>query len=162
TCWTARPCRPAACGWTNLKWTCEVTAMTDKRSSLCRRPGRWLMAAVPSLGSSLALAPPFQRVTARYAAAMQHSPANGEAVPSRAQTADGTWSLNFQASMFVARLTEESTLRLEGEEVVPLTYRYQRKGLGRSRETTQQFDWANGEVRGVHKKEEFTLPTQPG
>src|SRR5690606_31431921 len=64
--------------------------------------------------------------------------------------------------MFVARLTEESTLRLEGEEVVPLTYRYQRKGLGRSRETTQQFDWANGEVRGVHKKEEFTLPTQPG
>lgn len=136
--------------------------MTDKLSSLCRRPGRWLMAAVLSLGSSLALAQPFQPFTASYAADMKNIPVNGEAVHSLAQNADGTWSLNFHASMFVARLTEESTLRLEGEEVVPLTYRYQRKGLGRSRETTQQFDWANGEVRGVHKKEEFTLPTQPG
>lgn len=104
--------------------------MTDKLSSLCRRPGRWLMAAVLSLGSSLALAQPFQPFTASYAADMKNIPVNGEAVHSLAQNADGTWSLNFHASMFVARLTEESTLRLEGEEVVPLTYRYQRKGLG--------------------------------
>lgn len=131
--------------------------MTDKRNPL-----RWLTAAALALGSSLAMAQPLTPFTASYAADMKNIPVNGEAVHSLQQNSDGTWDLKFQASMFVARLTEQSTLALENEQVVPLNYHYQRKGLGRSRETTQTFDWATGEVRGVHKKDAFTLPTQPG
>lgn len=131
--------------------------MTDKRNPL-----RWLTAAALALGSSLAMAQPLTPFTASYAADMKNIPVNGEAVHSLQQNSDGTWDLKFQASMFVARLTEQSTLALENEQVVPLNYHYQRKGLGRSRETTQTFDWTTGEVRGVHKKDAFTLPTQPG
>src|SRR5690606_28457304 len=97
-----------------------------------------------------------------YAADMKIIPFIGESVHSIAQNDDGTWSMSFYISLFVARLTEDSTLRLDGEEIVRITYSYQLKGLIRSRENTQQFDWANCEVRSVHKKEEFTLPTQPG
>ena len=136
--------------------------MTDMFSTLCRRPARWLLAATLTLGSSLALAQPLVPFTASYAADMKSIPVNGEAIHSLAQNEDGSWSLSFNASMFVARLSEQSTLTLDNEQVVPLNYHYQRKGLGRSRETTQTFDWASGEVRGVHKKEAFTLPTQPG
>lgn len=136
--------------------------MTDKLSLLRRTPARWLMAAVLTVGSSLAMAQPLLPFTASYAADMKNIPVNGEAIHSLERNSDGTWSLNFRASMFVARLTEESTLALESDRIVPLNYHYQRKGLGRSRETTQTFDWATGEVRGVHKKEEFILPTQPG
>jgi hypothetical protein len=131
--------------------------MTDKRNPL-----RWLTAAALALGSSLAMAQPLTPFTASYAADMKNIPVNGEAVHSLQQNSDGTWDLKFQASMFVARLTEQSTLALENEQVVPLNYHYQRKGLGHSRETTQTFDWTTGEVRGVHKKDAFTLPTQPG
>lgn len=131
--------------------------MTDKR-----HPLRYLMAAALALGSSLAFAQPLTPFTASYAADMKSVPVNGEAVHSLQQNSDGTWDLKFRASMFVARLTEESTLALESDRVVPLNYRYERKGLGRGRETVQTFDWAAGEVRGVHKKEAFTLPLQPG
>ncbi|MFA5679329.1 MAG: DUF3108 domain-containing protein [Pseudomonas sp.] len=120
------------------------------------------MAAALTLGSSLVMAQPLLPFTASYAADMKNIPVNGEAIHSLQQNADGTWNLKFRASMFVAKLTEESTLALESDQIVPLTYHYERKGLGRSRETTQSFDWAAGEVRGVHKKDAFTLPVQPG
>lgn len=136
--------------------------MTDKSSSLYRYPARWLLGAALALGSSLVMAQPLTPFTASYAADMKNIPVNGSAVHSLQQNPDGTWDLQFRASMFVARLTEESTLTLEDGQVMPLSYHYQRKGLGRGRETTQTFDWANSEVRGVHKKEAFTLPTQPG
>lgn len=125
-------------------------------------PLRWLMTAALALGSSLTMAQPLIPFTASYAADMKNIPVNGEAIHSLQQNVDGTWDLKFRASMFVARLTEESTLTLDNDQVIPLTYHYERKGLGRSRETTQTFDWAAGEVRGVHKKENFTLATQPG
>src|SRR5690554_2881087 len=135
--------------------------MTDIRSPLAR-PARWLLAAALAVGSSLAMAQPLAPFTASYAADMKSVPVNGNAVHSLQQNADGTWALSFSASMFVARLTEESTLTLNDDQILPLTYHYQRKGLGRGRETTQTFDWAAGEVRGTHKKEDFSLPTQPG
>lgn len=136
--------------------------MTDKSSSLYRHPARWLLGAVLAIGSSLVMAQPLTPFTASYSADMKNIPVNGRATHSLQQNTDGTWALKFHASMFVASLTEESTLTLDGDQVQPLTYHYQRKGLGRGRETTQTFDWATGEVRGVHKKEAFTLPAHPG
>lgn len=136
--------------------------MTDTRLPLQRRTARWLLGVALALGSGLAMAQPLVPFTASYAADMKNIPVNGSAVHSLEQNPDGTWNLKFHASMFVAKLTEESTLALEDDQLIPLSYHYQRKGMGRSRETTQTFDWANGEVRGVYKKENFSLPTQPG
>lgn len=136
--------------------------MTDYRAFLSCRPAPWLMATVLALGGNLAMAQPLIPFTASYAADMKSIPVNGEAVHSLQQNAEGNWELKFRASMFVARLTEESTLKLENEQVIPLHYRYERKGLGRSRETTQTFDWDANQVHGVYKKEAFSLPAQPG
>ncbi|PKM31070.1 MAG: DUF3108 domain-containing protein [Gammaproteobacteria bacterium HGW-Gammaproteobacteria-11] len=100
--------------------------------------------------------------SASYAADMKKIPVNGEATHSLSSNEDGTWTLTFNAGMFVARLTEESTLRLEQDRLLPLSYRYERRGLGRSRETTQRFDWDNEQVSGTHKGDDFILATEPG
>lgn len=131
-------------------------------SPLLFRPGRWLAAAVLALGSTLVSAQELVPFTASYAADMKNIPVNGEATHSLQANDDGTWTLSFHAGMFVARLTEESRLRLDGEQLVPLSYRYERKGLGRGRVTTQTFDWEAGLVTGEHKKDAFSLPTEPG
>ena len=89
--------------------------------------------------------------SASYAADMKNIPVNGEAVHSLQQNADGSWHLSFSASMFVARLTEESSLQVVDEQIRPLSYHYERRGLGRGKEITQQFDWQQGQVTGEYK-----------
>jgi hypothetical protein len=129
---------------------------------LVRRTLRWLAMAGLSLGAGTLSAAQLTPFTASYAADMKKIPVNGEAIHSLARNTDDTWNLSFTAGMFVARLSEDSTLRLEDDRLVPLSYNYERKGLGRSRQTTQVFDWDNGVVKGVHKGETFTLPIEPG
>jgi hypothetical protein len=127
-----------------------------------RRPFRWLAALSLSLCASALSAAQLTPFTASYAADMKKIPVNGEAIHTLTQNTDGTWHLSFTAGMFVARLSEESNLRLEEGKIVPLTYKYERRGLGRGRETNQVFDWDNKEVTGEYKGEAFTLPTEPG
>ena len=127
-----------------------------------RRTFRWMAVASLSLGASALSAAQLTPFTASYAADMKKIPVNGEAIHSLTMNTDETWNLSFTAGMFVARLSEDSTLRLEDDRVVPLSYTYERRGLGRSRKTTQVFDWTNGVVKGVHKGDTFTLPTEPG
>ncbi|WP_373187612.1 DUF3108 domain-containing protein [Halopseudomonas sp.] len=129
---------------------------------LVRQTLRWLVIAGLGLGSGTLSAAELTPFTASYAADMKKIPVNGEAIHSLEQNTDGTWNLSFTAGMFVARLSEESTLRLEKDRVVPLSYHYERKGLGRSRETTQVFDWESAVVKGVYKGDSFMLPLEPG
>lgn len=131
-------------------------------TSYPRRTSRWLAALALTLGASSLMAAELIPFSASYAADMKSIPVNGEANHSLVSNEDGTWTLNFNAGMFVARLTEQSTLRLEEDRVIPLTYKYERRGLGRGRETTQTFDWSNEQVTGVHKEDPFSLPTEPG
>jgi hypothetical protein len=133
-----------------------------KSTSFPRRTSHWLAALALSLGASSLMAAELIPFSASYAADMKSIPVNGEANHSLTQDENGTWTLDFSAGMFVARLSEKSTLRLENDRVIPLTYKYERRGLGRGRETTQTFDWDNELVSGVHKQEAFTLPTEPG
>ncbi len=123
---------------------------------------RWLAALGAILYASALTAAELTPFTASYAADMKKIPVNGEAIHTLTQNTDGTWNLSFTAGMFVARLSEESTLQLEADRVVPLSYKYERRGLGRSRETTQVFDWESKLVTGMYKGEIFTLPTEPG
>ncbi|HDZ56239.1 MAG TPA: DUF3108 domain-containing protein [Pseudomonas xinjiangensis] len=126
------------------------------------RPARWLVALTLAVTSTIAGAKDLVPFTASYAADMRKVPVNGEATHSLQPNADGTWALSFNAGMFVARLTEESTLRLYEDTVQPLEYKYERRGLGRSREATLDFDWAANAVTGEYKGEQFTLDTEPG
>lgn len=121
-----------------------------------------LAALLLGLSASAAGAIELQPFSASYAADMKNIPVNGEAVHSLQQNADGSWHLSFSASMFVARLTEESSLQVVDEQIRPLSYHYERRGLGRGKEITQQFDWQQGQVTGEYKDEAFNLPTEPG
>ncbi|SDS73314.1 Protein of unknown function [Halopseudomonas xinjiangensis] len=137
--------------------------MRERRNyRFARRPVRWTLLLPLLLGSALTMAQELVPFTASYAADMRKIPVNGEATHSLEPTENGNWRLSFNAGMFVARLSEESVLRLEDDRIVPLTYHYQRRGLGRGRETVQFFDWTSGVVTGEHKGEPFTLPTEPG
>lgn len=126
------------------------------------RPVRWALLLPLMFASAFAAAQDLVPFTASYAADMRKIPVNGEATHSLTQAEDGTWLLSFNAGMFVARLTEESVLRLQNDSIVPLVYHYKRRGLGRGRETTQYFDWESGVVTGLHKGDPFTIPTEPG
>mgnify|MGYP001207323818 CR=1 FL=1 len=99
---------------------------------------------------------------ASYTADMRRVPVNGEASHQLEQNADGSWTLTFHAGMFVARMTETSNLVLEDGVVKPLSYRYERRGLGRSRDTRQHFDWDAGTVTGKHRDRNIALETEPG
>lgn len=130
------------------------------------RTTRLLVASLATLALTLAAgsasALELTPFSASYAADMKNIPVNGEAVHSLQQNADGSWHLSFSASMFVARLTEESSLQVVDEQIRPLSYHYERRGLGRGKEITQQFDWQQGQVTGEYKDETFNLPTEPG
>ncbi|WP_235906806.1 DUF3108 domain-containing protein [Pseudomonas saliphila] len=126
------------------------------------RRASWLTALTLVIGSSIANAQEIAPFTASYAADMRNVPLNGEANHSLTANENGTWTLAFDAGMFVARLSEQSTFLLQEDGILPIEYEYKRRGLGRSRTTTQHFDWESGVVTGDHKKERFTLPTEPG
>src|SRR5699024_6623099 len=100
-----------------------------------RRAG-WLTALALVIGSSMASAQEILPFTASYAADMRNVPLNGEANHSLTENADGTWTLEFSAGMFVARLSEKSTFLLQEDAIIPAEYEYKRRGLGRSRTTT--------------------------
>lgn len=126
------------------------------------RRASWLTALTLVIGSSVATAQELVPFSASYAADMRNVPLNGEANHQLSANEDGTWTLEFNAGMFVARLSEKSNFMLEGDAIIPIEYEYKRRGLGRSRTTTQHFDWESGVVTGDHKKDRFTLQTEPG
>lgn len=122
-----------------------------------------LLGAVLSLTTlSSASAAPLVPFSASYAADMKKVPVNGEATHSLSANADGSWTLSFNAGLFVARLSEESTLRLNGEQLQPLNYHYSRRGLGRSRSDRLKFDWEQSRVTGNYKDRQVDLPLEAG
>jgi hypothetical protein len=136
--------------------------MPDRSTRATLRPAHWLTAACLALASTFAAADQVVPFTASYAADMRKVPVNGEANHTLTRNDDGSWTLNFHAGMFVARLTEESTFRLQDGRIQPQRYRYERRGLGRGRITTAEFDRAAGEVRGEHRGDAFSLPLEEG
>ncbi len=107
-------------------------------------------------------AKPLKPFKASYTADMRRVPVNGEASHQLKENADGSWTLTFHAGMFVASLTETSQLMLDNGVVKPLSYHYERRGLGRSRETRHRFDWDAGKVTGTHRDRAVALATEPG
>lgn len=96
-----------------------------------------------------------QPFSASYTADWKQLPFTGKAERSLKQQADGSWKLDFSASMLVAGLTETSWLNLVNDTIQPLKYRYARKGMGRSKEIKHDFDWQT--LRATGKDRDKTV-----
>lgn len=95
--------------------------------------------------------------SASYTADWKQLPISGTAERSLQRQEDGRWLLNFEAAMLVASLTEESTLRVENDSFLPLTYRFNRSGLGKSKQIELDFDWTEKQVLGNDRGEPVRL-----
>ena len=112
--------------------------------------------ALPALSDDLK---PF---SASYTADWKQLPVSGSAERSLKKLDDDRWELVFEASMLVAGLTEASTFKLDGDTPVPLSYHFQRNGLGKSKTIDQRFDWQTKRVTGDHRGDAIDLPLNRG
>lgn len=99
---------------------------------------------------------------ASYTADWKQLPVSGSAERSLEALPDGRWKLHFEASMLLASLTEESVFAVEGDTLLPSTYRYNRDGLGKSKVIEQDFDWTQKQMLGTDRGEAIRLPINRG
>ncbi|QKZ03519.1 MULTISPECIES: DUF3108 domain-containing protein [Pseudomonas] len=89
--------------------------------------------------------------TASYTADWKQLPMSGTASRSLEKGANDTWTLSFKASMMIASLTEESTLTVDKDTLLPKTYHFERGGLGKPKKTDLDFDWSQKVVTGTDR-----------
>ncbi|AYC32155.1 DUF3108 domain-containing protein [Pseudomonas cavernae] len=100
--------------------------------------------------------------SASYTADWKQVPVGGSAVRSLKAEADGRWLLDFEASMLVASLSEQSTFRVEKDTFLPLTYRFNRGGLGKAKQVELDFDWNEKQILGSDRGNQVRLPLNRG
>lgn len=100
--------------------------------------------------------------SASYTADWKQLPVSGSAERSLSQISDKQWKLEFNASMLVAGLNEESTFTVDGKTFRPDSYRFSRSGLGKGKEIEQTFDWKAKEVIGRDRGDSVQLPLNSG
>ena len=100
--------------------------------------------------------------SASYTADWKQVPISGSAERSLSQQGDQRWQLDFHASMLLASLTESSTFRLDNDAYLPLTYRFNRSGLGKSKQIEQDYDWKEKQVIGSNRGQPIRLPINRG
>ena len=91
--------------------------------------------------------------SASYTADWKQVPISGTAGRSLKALDNGRWELTFEAAMLVASLSEVSTFRLESGTFLPLTYRFERSGLGKAKQIEHDFDWTEKQVIGSDRGE---------
>ncbi|TIH08547.1 DUF3108 domain-containing protein [Pseudomonas leptonychotis] len=123
--------------------------------------GRALLFALALL-SLPALAVELKPFSASYTADWKQLPVSGSAERSLQARDNGLWQLNFEASMLVASLSEQSTLRVDNDVFLPQTYLYERSGLGKSKKIEQDFDWDAKQVIGSDRGTPVRLPLNRG
>ena len=100
--------------------------------------------------------------SASYTADWKQVPISGSAGRSLKALDDGRWELEFNASMLVAGLDETSTFRQEGDTFLPQTYRYERSGLGKTKQIELDFDWNEKQVLGNDQGDAVRFPLNRG
>lgn len=103
------------------------------------------------------MAAELQPFSASYTADWKQLPFSGTAERSLQQQDDGTWKLDFSASMLVASLDETSWLSLVNGDIQPNKYRYSRKGMGKAKKIKQDFDWQAQRVTGSDRGKPIDL-----
>ncbi|RBH42292.1 DUF3108 domain-containing protein, partial [Pseudomonas sp. MWU13-2860] len=87
---------------------------------------------------------------------------NGTAERSRTKEANGVWKLIFKASMMIASLTEESTLTLDKDTLLPQSYHFERGGLGKTKKMDLDFDWNAKMVTGTDRGDPIKVALNRG
>lgn len=103
------------------------------------------------------MAAELQPFSASYTADWKQLPFSGTAERSLQQQDDGTWKLDFSASMLVAGLNETSWLSLVNGDIQPHKYRYSRKGMGKAKKIKQDFDWQTQQATGSDRGKPIKL-----
>ena len=122
---------------------------------------RALMLAL-ALFSLPALAEEPKPFSASYTADWKQVPVSGSAERSLQKLDDGRWQLVFKASMLVAGLTEQSTFTVEGDAFLPQSYKFERNGLGKSKDVEFDFDWSQKQVIGSDRGDPVRFPLNRG
>lgn len=112
--------------------------------------------------SCLLQAQSLQPFNARYTADWKQLPVTGSAERNLKQASDGSWELEFKASMLVAGINESSRFIVADGQIKPQRYKYSRSGLGKAKKTRQEFDWQAMQVRGSDKGGDYQQPLQTG
>jgi len=108
------------------------------------------------------LAAELKPFSASYTADASQMPIGGSANRSLEQGKEGSWQLEFSASMLVASINESSQFRLQKGQLQPLNYYLNRSTLGKTRETILSFDWAKKQISGSHRSKPVALPLSEG
>jgi hypothetical protein len=87
---------------------------------------------------------------------------SGTAERSLVKEANGVWKLSFKASMMIASLTEESTLTLDKDTLLPQSYHFERGGLGKAKKADLDFDWNSKMVTGTDRGDAVKIPLNRG
>ena len=123
---------------------------------------RALLFAAALLALPASQAADLQPFSASYTADWKQLPMSGTAERSLKAGADGVWNLDFKASMVIASLSESSTLKVDKDVMVPLTYNFERSGLGKSKKVDLVFDWSTKFVTGSDRSDAVKLPINRG
>ena len=123
---------------------------------------RALLLALSLLAIPAVQAADLQPFKASYTADWKQLPMSGSAERSLTKGADNVWTLNFKASMLIASLNEESTLKLEKDQPVPLSYHFERGGLGKAKNIDLNFNWKDMTVTGTDNKTPVTVKLLTG
>ncbi|WP_248769207.1 DUF3108 domain-containing protein [Pseudomonas sp. MWU12-2345] len=123
---------------------------------------RALLLALTLLALPAVQAADLQPFSASYTADWKQLPMSGSAERSLSKNDNGTWTLSFKASMMIASLTEESTIRLEKDTLLPQSYNFERGGLGKAKKINLDFDWASKMVTGSDRGDPVKVPLNSG
>ncbi|MGP0170757.1 DUF3108 domain-containing protein [Pseudomonas sp. NCHU5208] len=109
-----------------------------------------------------ALAAELEPFSASYTADWKQLPISGSAERSLTKVDGERWKLDFEASMLVAGLSEQSTFNLDNGALLPHSYRFDRSGLGKSKKIELDFDWQQKQVIGSDRDNAVRLPLNRG
>ncbi|EJN29073.1 MULTISPECIES: DUF3108 domain-containing protein [unclassified Pseudomonas] len=123
---------------------------------------RALLFACALLTLPFAQAAELQPFSASYTADWKQLPMSGTAERSLTKEANGVWKLSFKASMMIASLSEESTLTLDKDTLLPQSYHFERGGLGKAKKADLDFDWNSKMVTGTDRGDAVKIPLNRG
>jgi len=100
--------------------------------------------------------------SASYTADWKQLPMSGSAERSLTKNDNGSWTLNFKASMMIASLTETSVIRFDKDALQPVSYTFERGGLGKTKKINLDFDQTAKKVTGFENKDPVNVALQSG
>ena len=90
--------------------------------------------------------PPLERFRATYRANYRGLPIRANGVRELIHEPDGSFRLTTEASAMFISVSEETRFHVQNGRISPLSYLYQRRGLGRNKTVSQRFDKQNAQI----------------